>query len=82
MRGYRFGTLAYGLMSMTHAWWPKSAGMLIAEANGRRIKRRGGLGGGSQAEDGGCEPAGDNGGKSEPVHCDAPLTQLVTYSDG
>ena len=30
--GYRCGTLACGWMSTTHAWWPKSVGMLIAEA--------------------------------------------------
>src|SRR6478672_942981 len=30
--GYRCGTLAFGWMSTTHAWWPKSVGMLIAEA--------------------------------------------------
>ena len=30
--GYRCGTLTFGWMSMTHAWWPTSVGMLIAEA--------------------------------------------------
>ena len=30
--GYRCGTLACGWMSTTHAWCPKSVGMLIAEA--------------------------------------------------
>jgi hypothetical protein len=32
MCGYRCGALACGWMSTTHAWWPKSVGMLIAEA--------------------------------------------------
>jgi hypothetical protein len=30
--GYRCGALTCGWMSTTHAWWPKSVGMLIAEA--------------------------------------------------
>ena len=30
--GYRCGTLTFGWMSTTHAWWPKSVGMVIAEA--------------------------------------------------
>ena len=52
--GYRCGTLACGWMSTTHAWWPKSVGMLIAEATtDRRVDGRGGLGGGGEAEDGG-----------------------------
>ena len=25
--GYRCGTLTFGWMSMTHAWWPKSVGL-------------------------------------------------------
>jgi hypothetical protein len=37
----------------------------------RRVDGRGGLGGGGEAEDGGCEPASDDGGKSELVHCGA-----------
>ena len=46
--------------------------MLIAEATtDRRVDGRGGLGGGGEAEDGGCEPASDDGGKSELVHCGA-----------
>ena len=35
---------------------------------GRRVDGRGGLGGGGEAEDGGCEPASDDGGKSELGH--------------
>ena len=38
---------------------------------GRRVDGRGGLGGGGEAEDGGCEPASDDGGKSELGHCGA-----------
>ena len=30
--GYRCGALTCGWMSTTHAWWPKSVGILIAEA--------------------------------------------------
>jgi hypothetical protein len=37
----------------------------------RRVDGRGGLGGGGEAEDGGCEPASDDCGKSELVHCGA-----------
>jgi hypothetical protein len=32
--GYRCGTLTCGWMSTTHAWWPKSVGMLISQASG------------------------------------------------
>jgi len=37
----------------------------------RRGDGRGGLGGGGEAEDGGCDPTSDDGGKSELVHCGA-----------
>jgi len=37
----------------------------------RRVDGRGGLGGGGEANDGGCDPTSDDGGKSELVHCGA-----------
>jgi len=37
----------------------------------RRVDGRGGLGGGGEGEDGGCDPTSDDGGKSELVHCGA-----------
>ena len=48
--------------------------------DGRRVDGRGGLGGGGEAEDGGCEPASDDGGKSELVHCGAFFFCLLLCS--
>ena len=70
--GYRCGALTCGWMSTTQAWWPKSVGMLVAEATLIGVLMAvAALGGGGEAENGGCEPASDDGGKSELVHCGA-----------
>jgi hypothetical protein len=46
----------------------------------RRVDGRGGLGGGGEAENGACEPASDDGGKSEFVHCGASSFCLLLCS--
>ena len=70
--GYRCGTLACGWMSTTHAWWPKSVGMLNAEATMTGVLTAvSAWAGAARPRMAADEPASDDGGKSELVHCGA-----------